>query len=111
MEEKTMTLKEFIEKMCNGWGFARPGQVIQIGIALSKIIPEQDLNTVVKVKTEWSSSGYGPDFRYHYRWYIDGYKPPFNENARIVDTQTLLFGGYFPFIRLTEDGFVVGYDH
>jgi len=109
MEEKTMTLKEFIEKMCNGWGFARPGRVIQIGKALSKIIPEQDLNTVVKVKTEWSSSGYGRDFRYHYRWYVKGYKP-FNENARIVDTQTLLFGGSFPFIHPTEDGFVVGYD-
>lgn len=103
-----MTLQEFIDEMKKGWGFARPGRVMQIGYALDKIIPAEDRNRIVKVNFESDTSGWGPNFHYHYRWYVKGYKPPVEGN--IHTTSDVIFGSVKKFIHPIEDGFVCGYD-
>ena len=106
-----MTLREFIKKIRTGWGFAKPYEVIRIGEALDATIPQDILDKEVEVKYEKWTDGYGPDFHYHYRWYVNGVRLQL-ENGQLAPTEVDLMFGYqsLPHFRVYDDGFVVGFD-
>lgn len=109
MEEKErMTLKSFLDRMKGGWGFRRSHQVEVIGQALEKVIPPEDWKTEVEVTFECCSSGYGPTFRYHYTWRVDGYK--IKEKMTIETPSDMIFGKVKKYIQNTEKGFICGYN-
>lgn len=93
-----MTLGEFIKRMKNGWGFARPFHVVQIAETLEEIIPQEDYLKEVQVKFIYRTTGSGPTHRYHYRWEVRGYKLPVE-----------IFGPTRYYYNSGEDYFVVEY--
>lgn len=108
-----MTLGQFIEEMKKGWGFVRPWRVMAIGQALDRVVPEELRSIRVLVKYCRGSYGWGPDFRYTYRWAVKGVQLP-AVGGRLSPSITDCVFGYrvenLPFLTLCEDGFVVGYD-
>lgn len=72
-----MTLKEYIERMKEGWGFARPGRVQQIGHALEQVFADSPaLEAEVSVQYKSNSWGYGPNGGTNYRWVVTGVALP-----------------------------------
>lgn len=108
---KQMTLREFIEEMKRGWGFARPGRVKRIGRALEMLIPYELLDETVEVEFKRGSSGSGPrDFRYWYLWTVKGRE--FEEKSLRVKSLVDQVFGYssLPEIRFTKEGLQIYYE-
>jgi len=108
-----MTLAEFIRRMQEGWGFARPWRVMRIGDALDAVIPQDLRSREVEVEYHSGSSGYGPDFHYYYSWDVRGVRLP-AESGRLNPSKNDLVFGYsaknLPYLFVKEDGFSVGYN-
>lgn len=110
-----MTLGEFIERMVQGWGFVHPCKVIHLGCALKKLFSPEQCGRKVEIEYESWTSGWGPDFHYHYRWRIRGVLLPLSlevgDERYLAPTMTdKIFGGKTPFLRQIEGGFTIGFD-
>ncbi len=113
MVEK-MTLGEFIERMKSGWGFARPGRVRAIGMGLERMahLAGLDLDLTVEVEFKRSSSGWGTDHRYSYRWRVRGVTIPHQfDRMAIASPEDTVFGNLsLASLTVLADGFEVGYE-
>jgi hypothetical protein len=110
---KEMALQAFIEKMKAGWGFQRPYRVCQIGHALEEIFRgrTEDLQRIVDVDYQKSTSGYRPNVYVHYTWTVKGATLPFEGQVRPGAHEAVF--GYtrreLPEFRNIDGGFQVGY--
>lgn len=72
--EMEKTLKSFIERMSDGWGFYRPSRVREIGFSLWMQFRDdtEAMATPVEVKYVSTSTGSGSSFHYQYIWIVKG---------------------------------------
>lgn len=108
---ESMTLKELVDKLRDGYGFWRSELPRRAGQMLASIIGEDEEEEVVTVECVAYSWGYGPDYRRAYVWYVTGYTPKaLLEKGRASEVggkHLALFGGRTGYIRREEDGFSI----
>jgi hypothetical protein len=72
-----MTLRNFIDGMQAGWGFARPHTPKRIGAALATLFEgSPDLDAQITVEYHKQHSGYGPNSSTSYIWDVSGVTIP-----------------------------------
>jgi len=95
---ENMSLKDFIDEMKSGWNFRRTLRVRQIGQAIKDIFVgrENDLATMITVKYDSGSYGYGPSFHYTYDWEIIGVELPGEQSLDYYQARNLypITGGF-----------------
>lgn len=108
---ESMTLRELIDKLQDGYGFWRPELPRRAGQMLESIIDEDEEDVVVTVECVAYSTGYGPDYRRSYVWYVTGYTPKAlvekGGASEVGATHFAIFGGRTGYILREKDGFSI----
>ncbi|UYL94090.1 hypothetical protein PK51_gp59 [Geobacillus phage vB_GthS_PK5.1] len=103
-KRKAMTLRQFIEEMKKGYGFAMSTYVELVGKELEGRFNDSDKEKEVIVNYKDDHVGEGPDFMYRYIWEINGIESPFEDGEKIIGVSNVR-------VRNTENGFQIRYTH
>jgi len=108
MAIRHFTLGEFITRMKQGYGtesLVTSHTVQQIGRALEDAFPGEMRNRPICVQWSVGSEGFGPGFRYVFRWTVSGNAAP----DLSASPNGFHFSSRAPELIVTDDGFEVSF--